>query len=81
MTGIAVIAVAMLAGPFLAPPEFSWLRHSTSEQASQQLAGAWLMRAGFVGAYLGFAVGVLAQGRAQAARSPIHANKARRITH
>lgn len=46
--GIAVILAAMLVGPVFSPPEFSWVRHSTSEQAGQLLAGAWIMRAGFV---------------------------------
>lgn len=48
MGGVAVIVVAMLVGPAAAPDGFSWLRHSTSEQAGQHLPGAWIMRAGFV---------------------------------
>lgn len=51
--GISVILIAIVFGPMFSPPEFSWLRHSTSEQAGQQLAGAWIMRAGFVGYGLG----------------------------
>lgn len=47
-SGIALIALAMLFGPLFSPAEFSWLRHSTSEQAGQQLTGAWIMRTGFV---------------------------------
>lgn len=45
--------VTILVGPLFSPPEFSWIHHSTSEQAGQQLAGAWIMRAGFVGYGLG----------------------------
>jgi Protein of unknown function (DUF998) len=40
--------IAMIVGPLLSPPAFSWLRHSTSEQAGQHQPGAWIMRAGFV---------------------------------
>jgi len=47
-SGIAVIVVAILVGPLFSPPEFSWLHHSTSEQAGQYLPGAWIMRVGFV---------------------------------
>jgi hypothetical protein len=47
-SGIGVILGAVIFGPLLSPPEFSWIHHSTSEQASQQLPGAWIMRAGFV---------------------------------
>ena len=46
--GIGVILVAIIFGPLLSPPEFSWIHHSTSEQAGQQLPGAWIMRVGFV---------------------------------
>ena len=53
VTGISVIMIAILVGPVFSPPEFSWLRHSTSEQAGQQLAGAWIMRVGFIGYGLG----------------------------
>lgn len=53
LMGIAIMVVAMLIGPFFSPPEFSWITHSTSEQAGQQLSGAWLMRVGFVGYGLG----------------------------
>lgn len=45
--GIGVIVIAIVAGPCLSPAEFSWIRHSTSEQAGQQLPGAWAMRTGF----------------------------------
>ena len=45
--GIAVIIAAILLGPQFSPDEFSWLRHSTSEQAGQGMPGAWIMRAGF----------------------------------
>jgi len=47
--GISIIVLAILIGPLFSPPEFSWIRHSTSEQAGQQMAGAWIMRIGFIG--------------------------------
>ena len=40
--------MAILIGPLFSPAELSWIHHSTSEQAGQQLAGAWIMRVGFV---------------------------------
>ncbi|MDH4124648.1 MAG: DUF998 domain-containing protein [Gammaproteobacteria bacterium] len=40
--------MAVLLGPQFSPLEFSWIQHSTSEQAGQRLPGAWIMRAGFV---------------------------------
>ena len=46
--GIGVILMAILVGPLFSPLEFSWIHHTTSEQASQQLPGAWIMRVGFV---------------------------------
>lgn len=48
LAGIVIILTAIVAGPFLSVPEFSWIRHTTSEQAGQQLPGAWIMRAGFL---------------------------------
>jgi Protein of unknown function (DUF998) len=48
LLGIAAILIAMIFGPMASPSGFSWLRHSTSEQAGQQMPGAWIMRAGFV---------------------------------
>ncbi len=44
---IAIIVLAILVGPFFSPPEFSWVQHSTSEQAGQHMPGAWIMRVGF----------------------------------
>jgi hypothetical protein len=52
-SGIAVILLAIVLGPIFSPPEFSWLHHSTSEQAGQHVAGAWIMRVGFVSYGLG----------------------------
>lgn len=46
--GIASIILAIFIGPLLSPPEFSWVRHTTSEQAGQLVSGAWVMRSGFV---------------------------------
>lgn len=48
LVGIAAMLMAMVIGPVLSPPEFSWQRHTTSEQAGQHVPGAWIMRAGFV---------------------------------
>jgi hypothetical protein len=52
--------LAILVGPSFSPPEFSWVLHSTSEQAGQHLAGAWMMRAGFVSYGLGTLLAALA---------------------
>ncbi len=46
--GILAILTAIILGPAFSPPEFDWMRHSTSEQAGQHMPGAWIMRAGFV---------------------------------
>lgn len=48
MLGVGAIALAMLIGPLFSSNDFSWLRHTTSEQAAQGHDGAWIMRAGFV---------------------------------
>ncbi len=61
--GIGIILVAIVAGPFFSPPEFSWLRHSTSEQAGQHVAGSWIMRAGFVCYGLGMLISALVAWR------------------
>jgi Protein of unknown function (DUF998) len=53
VTGIAIMIAAMVLGPVLSPPQFSWLQHTTSEQAGQLMPGAWAMRLGF--AAYGFA--------------------------
>jgi hypothetical protein len=47
--GISIIVLAILIGPLFSPPEFSWIQHSTSEQAGQNMTGAWIMRLGFIG--------------------------------
>jgi hypothetical protein len=58
--GVIAIALAMLVGPAYSPDAFSWLRHSTSEQAGQNMMGAWIMRLGFVayGAGVAAAAGI-----------------------
>ena len=62
--GICVIVLAMVVGPFYSPDVFSWIRHSASEQAGQQMAGAWIMRAGFVAYGVGtFAASLLVWNR------------------
>jgi hypothetical protein len=53
LLGIVSMVAAMLIGPSYSPKVFNWIVHSTSEQAGQQLAGAWIMRVGFVGYGLG----------------------------
>ena len=63
--GILAIAAAMLVGPLLAPPEFDWVLHSTSEQAGQGMTGAWLMRLGFVAYGISVVVAALTGGRSR----------------
>ena len=64
MAGISVIVAAIILGRFASPPEFSWVHHSTSEQAGQQMPGAWIMRVGFVCYGLGTVIAaVLNRGR------------------
>ena len=46
--GVAAITTAMLIGPVFSPEGFSWVTHSTSEQAGQHMPRAWIMRAGFI---------------------------------
>lgn len=46
--GILAILAAILLGPTFSAPAFDWMRHSTSEQAGQNMPGAWIMRAGFL---------------------------------
>jgi hypothetical protein len=41
-------AAALLAAPWLMPPGYSWLTHTTSQSAAQGLEGAWLARLGFI---------------------------------
>jgi hypothetical protein len=41
-------AAALLTAPWLMPPGYSWLTHTTSESAAQALEGAWLARLGFI---------------------------------
>lgn len=61
LAGIAVLAVAMVFGPLASPPEFTWIGHTTSEQAGQGMPGAWIMRAGFVAFGVGTALAAVAQ--------------------
>jgi hypothetical protein len=41
-------AAALLAAPWLMPPGYAWLTHTTSQSAAQGLEGAWLARLGFI---------------------------------
>jgi hypothetical protein len=68
---VACLIAAMLIGPaFLSPPEFNWVRHTTSQQAGQATPGAWLMRLGFTG----FGAGILVASILQIAqRTAVHA--------
>ena len=65
IAGIGIIALAIILGPLVSPQEFSWLRHSTSEQASQNLAGAWVMRIGFVSYGVGTAIASILDWRSR----------------
>lgn len=60
LSGIVTIALAIVIGPLLAPPGFSWIQHSTSEQAGQHMPGAWLMRLGFCAYGLGTMIAAIA---------------------
>lgn len=40
--------MAILVGPLWSPEGYSWIGHTTSEQAGQHMPGAAIMRAGFV---------------------------------
>jgi hypothetical protein len=72
LAGIAIIAVTMLVGPMAAPDEFDWLRHTTSEQAGQGVAGAWIMRTGFVAYGAGVMLSTLfSLGRRPFVRAPL----------
>jgi hypothetical protein len=64
-SGISIVVIAILVGPYFSPPEFSWLHHSTSEQAGQHMTGAWIMRAGFVGYGLATMAAALADWNAR----------------
>ncbi len=68
--GIAVLAAAILIGPLWAPEGFSWIRHTTSEQAGQGQAGAWIIRTGFAAYGLGVLV---AAGSDRHGRPPVRA--------
>jgi hypothetical protein len=59
VSGILIVVTAIVIGPLVSPSEFSIIRHSTSEQAGQQMAGAWIMRTGFVAYGLGTAIAAL----------------------
>lgn len=61
--GIVIIVVAIFIGPYFSPAEFSWIQHSTSEQAGQNMTGAWIMRLGFVGYGMGTLIAALVTWR------------------
>lgn len=65
IVGIGLIVAAIIFGPLVSPSEFSWVRHSTSEQAGQQVPGAWAMRTGFVFYGLGTMVAAFLDRRSQ----------------
>lgn len=54
--GMAGLAAAIFIGPLFSPPAFDWIKHSTSEQAGQNMPGASIMQAGF----LAYGLGVIA---------------------
>jgi hypothetical protein len=45
---LALSALALLLAPSLMPEGYSWITHTTSESAAQNLEGAWLARLGFL---------------------------------
>lgn len=59
ITGVLSMSAAILIGPLFSPPEFSWVQHTTSEQAGQAMPGAWIMRGGFTAFGLGIIVAAL----------------------
>lgn len=63
IAGIGAILISIIFGPTASPPEFDWLKNSTSEQAGQQVPGAWIMRAGFLSYGLGTFVASLISWR------------------
>ncbi len=65
--GIAVIAAAIVFGPLWSPEGFSWIVHTTSEQAGQHMPGAAIMRAGFVAYGAGTLVAALIARRSRPA--------------
>lgn len=71
LTGISVIVLAIVLGPLASPPEFSWITHSTSEQAGQHMSGAWIMRLGFVAYGLGILGAVLTDRRRPLVRAAL----------
>lgn len=62
--GSAILLIAMVVGPLFSPPGFSWIEHTTSQQAGQMMPGAFIMRIGF----FAFGLGVLLQARERARR-------------
>ena len=56
LAGAACLVLAMAIGPWLSHPAYSWITHTTSQLAGQNMPGAWIMRTGF----LGYGAGILA---------------------
>lgn len=61
--GITFAAVAILLGPIWSPEPFNWLHHTTSEQAAQNMPGAWIMRLGFLAYGLATAIEAIRRWR------------------
>jgi len=58
--GIGSLWIAAIAGAMLSDPDYSWVRHTTSELAGQNMPNAWIMRLGFV-AYGGSVIALAAR--------------------
>jgi hypothetical protein len=58
MAGLAISVAALATAPALLPAGYSWISRTTSESATQGLAGGWLGRLGFL--FFGLSVLLLA---------------------
>lgn len=65
--GIAAFVAAAAIAPLYSHPDYSSIRHSTSELAGQAMPHAWIMRAGFIGFGGGTALSALLRWRAMPA--------------
>ena len=59
LSGIFVMIVAALIGPYVSHAEYSQISHTTSELAGQGVPNAWIMRLGFAAYGLGTALAAL----------------------
>lgn len=47
-TGIILIVLAILIGPYFSDPQYDWVQHTTSQLGGQTMPKAWIMNLGFV---------------------------------